>query len=960
MQTIAQNAPRGMKYQAVARDLKGEILANATIELKINLLSQKGNSQTSHYSEIHTVVTNQIGLFTLVVGAGKSESGDFEKVPWSSDDIWMEIQIKANGQSDFTAISNSQLLAVPYAYYAATAGVLAGKILKEDNGQPATTARGTDPAKCPCEGGLSQIKLLYLGNDGVTVKVWGKKDQKDLLATFTGVNNGATLTVNANNYPDGKFKNETFFEVVASGAPIQEISTECEELKEPWEMSLGETFGNFSVLSHRDRKNNAECTVCDVRKEWHVGGNGLMDMCNLLGTKSYTDLVLITKNIERLRITKDGDINIASSLQAGNNLTVKNNVYLNTTGGGTVNNGPLTVANMSPTYLTGSLTVDKLTKLNDATESTSPTTGALVVTGGVGIGKKLNVGGMEKIWDSTESTSPTTGALVVTGGAGIGKNLNVGGASAIAGNTTIGGSLTVNGATVFSNQLNVTQDVPDGQYVASFTNTNNGNGDGIKIKLGKAKSIFVAPAIPELISASSQEQLKNLIRCDYPVADKITLLGNLALEATLDDIKAIGGIAVGAGNYLISFINSNVGLPFNISSPVNNALHLPYDFTTPINTNLSLPLSISAPINTALHLPNNIGKNISDGLGLPYKILGETIIPAIDGPTIPAIPSFAIPPLPSISIPAMPNLSLPPIPVIDLTGIGVPAINISDLSFWGIPDNLCLTDANPSPLNNANEFIRFTDKNDAKMGAIKAESVSNWATNYLFSPSYLFKLRGALTSSTVDKFHAKYHFKNEISTAIKAFTKLGVEYSSGNGDYAEWLQRVDTKELITPGDIVAVKGGKITKDLQGAEQVMVVSHSPIVLGNLPSENSNLQFQGNSIAFMGQVPVKIIGPVSTGDFIIGQTSTPGYGVAKHPNDMTIQDFKLAVGRSWEDDKSDEPKMVNTLVGIVNGDYLKILKGFENKFEDAESKLKETESRLKKLEEKVDQLLNKAKK
>ena len=926
MHGIAQNAPRGMKYQAVARDLKGEILANAKIELKINLLSQKGNSQVSHYTEIHSVVTNQLGLFTLIVGAGKNESGDFEKVPWSTDDIWMEIQIKANGQTDFTAISNSQLLAVPYAYYAATAGVLAGKILKEDNAQSAEAARGTDPARCPCEGGLSQIKLLYLGNDGVTVKVWGKKDQKDLLATFTGVNNGATLTVNANNYPDGKFKNETFFEVVSSGSPIQEISTECEELKEPWEMSLGETFGNFSVLSHRDRRNNAECTVCDVKKEWHVGGNGLMDMCNFLGTKSYTDLVLITKNIERLRITKDGDINIANSLQAGNNLTVKNNVYLNTTGGSTVNNGPFTVTNMSPSYLTGSLTVDKLTKLNDA----------------------------------TQSTSPTTGALVVTGGAGIGKNLNVGGASAIAGNTTIGGSLTVNGATVFSNQLNVIQDVADGQYVASFTNTNNGNGDGIKIKLGKAKSVFVAPTIPELISASSQEQLKNLIRCDYPVADKITLLGNLALESALDDIKAIGVIAVGAGNYLISFINSQVGLPFNISSPVNNALHLPYDFTTPINTNLGLPISISGKINTALGLPNNIGLNISNGLGLPYKILDETIIPAIDGPTIPAIPSFAIPALPSISIPAMPDLSLPAIPVIDLSSIGVPSINISDLSFWGIPDNICLTDANPSPLNNANEFIRFTDKNDAKMGAIKAESVTNWATNYLFNPSYLFKLRGALTSSTVDKFHAKYHFKNEISTAITAFTKLGVEYSSGNGDYAEWLQRIDTKELITPGDIVAIKGGKITKDLQGAEQVMVVSHSPIVLGNLPSESSNLQFQGNSIAFMGQVPVKIIGPVSTGDFIIGQTATPGYGIAKHPNNMTIQDFKLAVGRSWESDLSDEPKMVNTLVGIVNGDYLKILKGFENKFEDADSKLKETELRLKKLEEKVDQLLNKAKK
>ena len=62
----AQNAFMGMKYQAVARDVKGEILPNAKIELKINLHSIKDGQVVSWYTETHSAVTNQVGLFTLV------------------------------------------------------------------------------------------------------------------------------------------------------------------------------------------------------------------------------------------------------------------------------------------------------------------------------------------------------------------------------------------------------------------------------------------------------------------------------------------------------------------------------------------------------------------------------------------------------------------------------------------------------------------------------------------------------------------------------------------------------------------------------------------------------------------------------------------------------------------------------------------------------------------------------
>ena len=82
--------------------------------------------------------------------------------------------------------------------------------------------------------------------------------------------------------------------------------------------------------------------------------------------------------------------------------------------------------------------------MTTGTDSTSTTSGTLVVTGGVGISGNINVGGtysniagIVKITSITNTTDPnyssrlsiskTTGALVVTDGVGISGNLNVGG-----------------------------------------------------------------------------------------------------------------------------------------------------------------------------------------------------------------------------------------------------------------------------------------------------------------------------------------------------------------------------------------------------------------------------------------------------------------------------------------------------------------------------------------------------
>lgn len=109
-----------------------------------------------------------------------------------------------------------------------------------------------------------------------------------------------------------------------------------------------------------------------------------------------------------------------------------------------------TDAGISYNPSTNDLTISGKALVNSNTSSTSTTTGALQVVGGVGIGGNLYVGGeivAEKLTiqfttvtttliqtddviqtlNTTNATSTSTGALKVSGGAGIGGNIHVGG-----------------------------------------------------------------------------------------------------------------------------------------------------------------------------------------------------------------------------------------------------------------------------------------------------------------------------------------------------------------------------------------------------------------------------------------------------------------------------------------------------------------------------------------------------
>jgi microcystin-dependent protein len=97
--------------------------------------------------------------------------------------------------------------------------------------------------------------------------------------------------------------------------------------------------------------------------------------------------------------------------------------------------------------------------MSNQTDSTNVDNGALVIEGGLGIGKRLNVGGVTRIYDETVSSDKDNGALVVDGGAGIEKDLNVGGNVNVH-NTTNStskdtGALVVSGGAGIEKDLNV-------------------------------------------------------------------------------------------------------------------------------------------------------------------------------------------------------------------------------------------------------------------------------------------------------------------------------------------------------------------------------------------------------------------------------------------------------------------------------------------------------------------------
>ncbi|WP_406684091.1 hypothetical protein N1F78_15580 [Seonamhaeicola sp. MEBiC1930] len=183
----------------------------------------------------------------------------------------------------------------------------------------------------------------------------------------------------------------------------------------------------------------------------------------------------------------------------------------------------------------------------------------------------------------------------------------------------------------------------------------------------------------------------------------------------------------------------------------------------------------------------------------------------------------------------------------------------------------------------------------------------------------------------------------------------GVSYASGAGDYAEYLLRLHINEKMSYGDIVGLHGGKISKNTEGAQRMMVISFKPAVLGALPQEGQEQFFE--KVAFMGQVPVKVIGKVNIGDYIVPSGSNNGTGIAIAPEDLTAKDIKNIVGVAWEASENEFGfNLINTAVGINNNDNSPIVEKLEKQVLEQQKQLKDLDDLLTKTIERLEALEN----
>lgn len=184
------------------------------------------------------------------------------------------------------------------------------------------------------------------------------------------------------------------------------------------------------------------------------------------------------------------------------------------------------------------------------------------------------------------------------------------------------------------------------------------------------------------------------------------------------------------------------------------------------------------------------------------------------------------------------------------------------------------------------------------------------------------------------------------------YANAGVTYSSGGADYAEWLLRLDEDEEIEAGDIVGVRSGKITKSTANSQQILAVSSNPIILGNMPHENQ--EHLHEKVAFMGQVAVKVVGPVKEGDIIIPSGFEDGTGIAVSPELMTADEYSKVVGRAWSASDNEFVKLINVAVGLNPGDIASIIKMQQVELEALKAQLTARDSDVRKMMAEIDEI------
>lgn len=114
-------APERIRHQSVVRDLNNNLIASQAMGVQITIL-QGGANGANVYREQHSLTTDAVGLLSFEIGSGAVQNGSLSAINWGSGPYFVEQAIDPLGGTNYTISQTTQLLSVPYARHAQSAG----------------------------------------------------------------------------------------------------------------------------------------------------------------------------------------------------------------------------------------------------------------------------------------------------------------------------------------------------------------------------------------------------------------------------------------------------------------------------------------------------------------------------------------------------------------------------------------------------------------------------------------------------------------------------------------------------------------------------------------------------------------------------------------------------------------------------------------------------------------------
>jgi hypothetical protein len=158
--SLSAQAPQRMSYQAVIRNNSDVLVSNHAVGMKISILKDA----TPVYVETQAPASNANGLITIEIGSGTPVTGTFATIDWSSGTYFIKTETDPTGGTTYSITGTSQLLSVPYAFYAKTAG---GHYIGENYG-----------------GGI----VFYVNDNGQHGLIAATADQSTGIKWYNGIN----------------------------------------------------------------------------------------------------------------------------------------------------------------------------------------------------------------------------------------------------------------------------------------------------------------------------------------------------------------------------------------------------------------------------------------------------------------------------------------------------------------------------------------------------------------------------------------------------------------------------------------------------------------------------------------------------------------------------------------------------------------------------------------------------